>query len=231
MISKPIRPFKPSFVVENIDYTQHLKVTVKRSELINIVSSIFRVSFRSLWPEDRAFAWILFFAFLFYLVYALFQLIAPLVAYSGDKISLLYLPAFIRVLAVLVAGIAGALGIFVGHIMVYAVYKSDPLSFAISASAINALAPLIALIFTRFVFRTNRLLHVGWRALLVLSLLSAVFAGLLKAGFWFVTHLGELGSLDSALVNALGNFLGIVAGYVLLRFLQRSLPFELRLKS
>ena len=199
--------------------------------MINIVSSIFRVSFRSLWPEDRAFAWILFFAFLFYLVYALFQLIAPLVAYSGDKISLLYLPAFIRVLAVLVAGIAGALGIFVGHIMVYAVYKSDPLSFAISASAINALAPLIALIFTRFIFRTDRLLDLGWRALLVLSFLAAVFAGLLKAGFWFVTHLGELGSLDSALVNASGNFLGIVAGYVLLRFLQRSLPFEVRLKS
>jgi hypothetical protein len=199
--------------------------------LINIFLSISRVPFRSLWPEDRALAWVLFFAFLFYVVYALFQLIAPLVAYSGDKISLLYLPAFVRVLAVLVAGFAGAFGIFIGHIMVYAVYKSDPLSFAISASAINALAPLIALIFTRFIFRTDRLLDLGWRALLVLSFLAAVFAGLLKAGFWFVTHLGELGSLDSALVNASGNFLGIVAGYVLLRFLQRSLPFEVRLKS
>ena len=186
---------------------------------------------RSLWPEDRAFAWMLFFALLFYLVYALFQLIAPSVAYSGDKISLLYLPAFIRVLAVLVSGIAGALGIFVGHLMVYAVYKSDPLSFAISASAINALAPLIALILTRFVFRTNEVLDLGWRALWVLSALAALFAGFLKAGFWFVTGLGELGSLDSALANALGNFLGIVVGYVLWRLLLKALPFEVRLKS
>lgn len=190
-----------------------------------------RFAFDSLWPQNHAVAWVLFFAFLFYVVYALFQLIAPLVAYSGDKVSLLYLPAFIRVLSVLVAGLAGAAGIFLGHLMVYAVYKSDPLLFSISASAINALAPLAALIATRFVFNTHGLLELGWKPLLILSLFAAIFAGLFKVTFWFITHLGEMASLDNLFANAFGNFMGILAGFLLLRVLQKALPFEVHLKG
>jgi hypothetical protein len=184
----------------------------------------------SLWPEDKPIAWAIFFAFAFYFAYAAFQLIAPLVAFSGDKVSLLYLPAFVRVLAVLIAGLSGALGIFLGHLMVYAVYKSDPVFFAVAASAINALAPLMALIATRFLFSSRQILDLGWKPILVLSLLAAIFAGCFKAVFWGLTHLGELASFYHALANMAGNFLGIGCGFFLWLLLKRILPFEVRLR-
>ena len=189
-----------------------------------------RDALRSLWPEDKPIAWAIFFAFAFYFAYAAFQLIAPLVAFSGDKVSLLYLPAFVRVLAVVIAGLSGALGIFLGHLMVYAVYKSDPVFFAVAASAINAIAPLAALIVTYFIFSSKQILDLGWKPILVLSLLAAIFAGCFKAIFWSLTHLGEIASLSYAVANAVGNFIGICCGFLLFLSLKRVLPFEVRLK-
>lgn len=189
-----------------------------------------RDALRSLWPEDKPIAWTIFFAFAFYFAYAAFQLIAPLVAFSGDKVSLLYLPAFVRVLAVVIAGLSGALGIFLGHLMVYAVYKSDPVFFAVAASAINAIAPLAALIVTYFIFSSKQILDLGWKPILVLSLLAAIFAGCFKAIFWSLTHLGEIASLNYAVANAVGNFIGICCGFLLFLSLKRVLPFEVRLK-
>ena len=187
--------------------------------------------FETLWPEDRPIAWVVFFAILFYLVYALFQLVAPSVAYFEDKVSLLYLPAFVRVLAVLVAGVAGALGIFIGHLMVYAIYKSDPWTFSLGASFINALAPLCAVIATRATFRSSQLILLGWKPLFLVALLAALFAGLFKNSFWAISGLHEIATLPHATANFLGNFLGILAGFVLFQWLRKSLPFQIVLKE
>jgi hypothetical protein len=183
--------------------------------------------FETLWPEDRPIAWVVFFAVLFYVFYAIFQLVAPSVAYFEDKVSLLYLPAFVRVLAVLVAGVAGALGIFIGHLMVYAVYKSDPWMFSLSASVINALAPLCALIATRAIFRSSQLILLGWKPLFLVAFLSALFAGLFKNTFWAISGLHEIATLPHATANFLGNLFGILGCFVLFQWLRKSLPFQI----
>ncbi len=185
----------------------------------------------SLWPEDRPFAWVIFFAILFYLVYALYRLFAPSVAFFEDKISLLYLPAFVRVLAVIVAGLAGAIGIFLGHLLVYAVYKSDPWTFALGASAVNALAPLCALIVTRMFFQARHLISLGWRPILTVSLLAALFAGIFKEIFWALWGFREIVSSSYMAAHFVGNFLGMVVGFLLLKWAQSALPFRVELKS
>ena len=184
----------------------------------------------SLWPEDQPFAWVIFFAILFYLVYALYRLFAPSVAFIEDKISLLYLPAFVRVLAVIVAGLAGAIGIFLGHLLVYAVYKSDPWTFALGASAVNALAPLCALIVTRMFFQARHLISLGWRSILTVSLLAALFAGIFKNIFWAMSEFREIASFSHMAANFVGNFLGMAVGFLLFKWAQSALPFRVELK-
>ena len=65
------------------------------------------------WPS-RGSLWALAFAVLYVLVFQLNRLFDPIFSVIEERISMVFLPAFVRIAAILVAGAAGALGLFLG---------------------------------------------------------------------------------------------------------------------
>ncbi len=67
------------------------------------------------------------FAVLYVLLFFINELISPLVGVVDNRISLLFLPAFVRVAAVVVAKLAGVLGLFIGAFVVGISYGDSTL--------------------------------------------------------------------------------------------------------
>lgn len=108
-----------------------------------------------------------------------------------EHLSWIFLPAAVRMLAVLLFGWVGALGIFVGSLLTGWYSMVDPnLIGLVTLAGFSALAPLVAfLLCTRcFNFRHD-LQGLGASQLICLSLLSAAFtAGIHNLHFSAVGH-------------------------------------------
>ena len=168
------------------------------------------------WPERLPWAWSLGFAILFVLLYELHRLIEPLVAVVDARVSLIFLPAFVRVVAVLVAGFAGAFGIFVGALYL-GVSNGDSLWVATAQAAISALSPCLAVLLLQFAIRRSVGLFDLWTLLLVAGFTS-LFSAVLHGAFWALFEPTTLSvGTHTVSLMMLGDLLGIFLGFLLLR--------------
>jgi hypothetical protein len=168
------------------------------------------------WPEKAPWAWSLGFAVSFVLLYELHRLMEPVVAVVDARVSLIFLPAFVRVVAVLVAGFAGALGIFAGALFL-GVVNGDGLWVATAQAAISASSPCLAVVLLQFAIRRSTRLFDLWTLLLVAGLTS-LFSALLHGAFWaeFEPTALSVGAHTVSLMM-FGDLLGIFLGFLLLR--------------
>ncbi len=168
------------------------------------------------WPEKAPWAWSLGFAVLYVVLYELHRIMEPLVGVVDARVSFIFLPAFVRVVAVLVAGFAGAFGIFVGALFL-GVGNGDSLWVATAHAAISALSPCLAVLLLQFAIRRSAGLFDLWTLLLVAGFTSLLSA-LLHGAFWaeFEPTALSVGAHTVSLMM-FGDLLGIFLGFLLLR--------------
>ncbi len=180
---------------------------------------------RKWWP-DRPLHWALLFSAAYVIVFFLSEMLTPLWGVVPDRVSLVYLPAFVRVVAVLVAGLAGALGVAIGSFVVGIVFVGDSLLVALGNATASAAGIGLAYAIVVITSRSKELsfeLPVLARIILIYSALNA----LLHAAFW-----NAMGSGYSINLTELGLMMfGDLAGVVFLFYVSRLLLRTQRIRS
>ena len=174
--------------------------------------------FGPLWPRQHANWWIAGYALAFFLTYWVNVGIRGFFEVIPDFVYLIYLPAFVRVVAVATAGLAGVLGVALGHLLTQLVFKDLTTSVMLLTTMSGALAPLLALLVVRK-WRANIEINTCPKTLAVFALLTCVLNILFRAMVWQWT--GEATPsprLQTMSYLLMGNIGGVLVGYLLLRF-------------
>ena len=178
------------------------------------------VSSLSLQTPERPLSWALGFAALFVLLWQINTLVSPLFDVVPDRVSLVFLPAFARVVAVVVAGGAGVFGIFLGSLFVGLVVVGDTTTMALSNALSSALAPVLAYWFLRRLGSVAFIRGDGltWSSFLVLSVLCSLFNALIHGAVW-----SGQAAMSQSLLNlvsmTIGDLVGVVLGLSLVKIL------------
>lgn len=156
----------------------------------------------------------------FGVLYALFFFInllaSPLLDIVPGQIALVFLPAFIRVMAVVVAGFAGALGIAIGSFLVSMVLIELPALQAAWVSVASAAGILLSYWILRQAIREPSL-PITLPVLLALSVLySAINAVIHGLTWWFLGVNEQVSQVDLSLMM-LGDLFGVVVMFYALR--------------
>ena len=178
------------------------------------------VSSLSLQAPERPLSWAFGFAALFVLLWQINTLVSPLFDVVPDRVSLVFLPAFARVVAVVVAGGAGVFGIFLGSLFVGLVVVGDTTTMALSNALSSALAPVLAYWFLRRLGTVAFIRGDGltWSSFLVLSVLCSLFNALIHGAVWSGQE-----TMSQSLLNlvsmTIGDLVGVVLGLSLVNLL------------
>lgn len=143
----------------------------------------------------------------------------------ADGVNWIFLPAAVRLLAVLLFGSAGALGLFVGGLFTMSFIEEAPWPKALGIAGVSALAPLMAVgLMLRRLRLPASLCGLGTRDLALLALASAACSVLLhNLYYWFSEQRGD------PLSGLLPMFIGDIVGTVIVVYLVRSaLRLQLR---
>lgn len=170
------------------------------------------------WPEHGA-RWALVFASLYVLLFFINDLISPWVSLVDDRIALVFLPAFVRVAAVVVAKLAGLVGLFIGS-MVITLVHGDSLAVALGVSFASAGGILIAylILLQAMAMKT---IPVSLPVLLLLTVLYAPLNAVVHALAWDGFGLAaDITALEIAGMM-LGDVIGVLSMFFLLRLSAR----------
>lgn len=136
----------------------------------------------------------------------------------AEGVSWIFLPAAVRLLAVLLFGWAGALGLFLGGVFTMSMIEEAPLHKALGIAACSALAPLLAVgLMLRRLRLPSSLCGLGSRHLALLALASAAASVMLHNLFYWASD--QRGDPLSGLLPMLA---GDIAGTVIVLYLARS---------
>lgn len=172
------------------------------------------------WPEKAPFAWAAAFALAFVLAYEVTSWLDPWVSVVDARVSLIFLPAFFRVVAVLVAGLAGALGLFWGAVFVGLTHGDSP-AVVFPHATLSALAPCLAVYLLRMALR-RAMLSIDLVTLLLLGALTSLFSALLHGVYWSTFQSDTLvWGADTISLMMLGDLLGVLLGFFLLSLVVR----------
>ena len=142
----------------------------------------------------------------------------------SDWATWIFLPAAVRLLAVLLWREAGAVGLFVGAVVTNALFGSLPWAEALSLSALSALAPWLALQIGQRALRvSDTLAGLTPQALGAFAALSAGISGLIHALYLRAVGLTDGFTMTLASM-VIGDFLGAFLVLYALRVGLRRLP-------
>jgi hypothetical protein len=174
------------------------------------------------WPEKAPFAWAAAFAFAFVAAYEVNSWIDPWVSVVDSRVSLVFLPAFFRVVAVLVAGLAGALGLMLGALVI-GLSNGDPFLAALPQAFFSALAPCLAVYLLRIALKRS-VLPFDMATLLLLAALTSIFSAALHGLFWAEFEPDTLvWGVDTVTLMMVGDLVGVILGFLTLRVMLRIL--------
>jgi hypothetical protein len=183
-----------------------------------------QVGFRGLgglgWPS-QGLLWALAFAGLYVFVFQVNRFFDPIFSVIEAKVSLVFLPAFIRVAAVLVAGAAGALGLFLGAFVLGSIQEL-PLGSSLGQAFFTALAPCLALLLIRYAL-AGRPLEIRLSLFLMLALFASLFNSLLHHLFWDFYSFASPVTLMTFWQMLIGDLLGVLMGFGAFAFVVRLL--------
>lgn len=147
-------------------------------------------------------------------LYALNGWLFDRLAFS-EHVSWIFLPAALRMIAVLLAGWVGALGIFVGSLLtcLYFLGVKDP-SYVVIIASLSALAPAAALLIcARLWGRQPNLAGLSAMHLLVLSAVAAGFTAVMHNAYFVL-----LGSVDAVASSTSAMFVGDFVGTLMVLY-------------
>jgi len=172
------------------------------------------------WLPERPLWWGFSFALLFVLLHGLTTLLGPVVDIVPGKVSLIYLPAFARVVSVVVAGAAGAAGIAAGSLFLSLYIYDTSAVEAFSIAAASSLGILTAYWVLRHAMATPKL-PIRLSSLMVLTGLYCTFNAIFHGLIWdFFLMVDDLTPKELTFM-ILGDFLGVVVMFAALRFAVR----------
>ena len=185
----------------------------------SLVSSFYLQS-----PE-RPLGWALGFAVLFVLLWQINTLVSPFFDVVPDRVSLVFLPAFARVVAVVVAGGAGVFGIFLGSLFIGLAVVGDTMTMALTNALSSALAPVLAYWLLRRLVTSDFIRCDGltWSSFMVLSVLCSLLNALIHGAVWSGQEaMGQ--SLLNLVSMTIGDLAGVVLGLSLVKLLMVICP-------
>jgi hypothetical protein len=175
------------------------------------------------WRSDspQMLGWSIGFAMAFMLAHWLTMLLSPFFDVVTGKISLLYLPAFIRVVSIVVAGTAGVVGIAAGSALMGVLHHGDSVSFALSEALAAAVAILLAHWLLCQAMRTRQLPITLW-SLIALTAIYCTLNAVIHGTIWgLLDPVFEISPWKLALMM-LGDLLGVIVMFGLLRVFVRT---------
>lgn len=138
----------------------------------------------------RGFGWMLGFAGAFALLHWLTMQASPVFDVVPGKISLIYLPAFVRMISIMVAGIPAVIGIGVGSFLMSVAYHGLPIALAAADAAAACFAIVLAHAVLRQAMGIARVPITFWTLLALTGIYCAcnavthgIFWGLLEMDF------------------------------------------------
>jgi len=162
------------------------------------------------WPS-QGLRWALAFAGLYVLVFQLNRLFDPIFSVIDERVSMVFLPAFIRVAAILVAGASGALGLFLGALVLGFMQDLAVLQ-NLSQAFFTAIAPCLAVLLLRFAM-AGRPLAITLSLFLLVALLASMFNAMLHHIFWDFYPLTERVTLITFWQMLAGDLAGALLGF------------------
>ena len=174
-----------------------------------------RKALETWWPETPI-LWIGVFAALYLLTYLVSILPTQVWEVVPDRISLLYLPSFIRVVAVLVAGFAGLIGVFIGSMLVAIFFVGDSVFHAAWIALASSAGAFAACWLMRQALATDSL-PFTLPVLLVMSVMFSAFNALFHAFSWSFIGGYEDVTIHHVALMIVGDFFGVIAGFLLTR--------------
>jgi hypothetical protein len=169
--------------------------------------------------------WALGFALLFVVLWQVNSLVSPVFDVVPDRVSLVFLPAFARVVAVVVAGGAGVFGILLGSLFVGLVLVGDPFHLALMNALSSALAPVLGYWALRQMGTSDFVQGGGltWSSFLMLSVLCSLFNPMVHGAVW-----SGQDAMSQSLVNlvsmTIGDLVGVTLGLLCIRLLMATCP-------
>jgi hypothetical protein len=173
------------------------------------------------WLPAHPLRWAAGFAALYAAFFMINVLLSPLLDILSDRIALIFFPAFIRVMALVVAGLAGALGIVLGSLIIQLFYVGADLWASLPVSLASGIGAWAAYAVMRFAFDTKQL-PITLPVLLALSGLYSAFNAMIHGLVWHVGGVGAEITAEQLSLMMLGDFLGVVVMFGLTRWLLRS---------
>ena len=155
------------------------------------------------------------FGLLFIALFWMNSLVAEQLAVVPDRIAAVFLPAFARVVALLVAGAAGATGIFLGSFLSGILITGDAWHISMAHAFLSTAGVWTAVCFCQWAFRQSPL-ALNWASIVAVGVLSSILNAMVHGVFWAssfgeVRHLLELGWM------VWGDLMGILLGFLILR--------------
>lgn len=169
------------------------------------------------WIPTHPLRWVVAFAALYVGLYFVNFLIAPIFDVVPGKVSLLFLPAFIRVAAILVAGLAGLAGVAIGTMFMSLVVYQEPLLTAIWVSIASSVGIVVSYLVLRYA-SNGRDLTFSLPVLMVLATLYCAFNALLHGLAWELVGIASTITMKDLALMMLGDFMGVIVMFYLLRF-------------
>lgn len=184
-----------------------------------------RAGFADAWWPNKPLFWAAFFCSLFVLVYVIDTLAKPFWNVVDGQISLMFLPAFVRVAAVLVAGLAGLLGVFAGSLFVCIFVVGDPVFLSLAHSLASAAGIGLAYALMRYSLRVNSL-PFTLPVLLTLIAFYSTFNALVHGLVWALLLPERLITVSQLAMMIVGDFCGVGAGFLVVRVIIRTFSLK-----
>lgn len=184
------------------------------------------------WLPTQPLRWTIVFALLYVGFYYLNLLIAPIFDVIPGRVSLLFLPAFIRVAAILVAGIAGLAGVAIGSLFVSVAVYQEPLFTSIWIAIASSIGIALSYLVMRYASNGKELAF-SLPVLMVLATLYCAFNALLHGLAWELVGIASTVTIKDLALMMLGDFMGVIVMFYALRLMLRivkrlGLPATLR---
>jgi hypothetical protein len=178
-------------------------------------------AFRDSWWPEKPLRWALFFAAVYILLFLFSDMLTPLWEVVPDRVSLVYLPAFVRVVAVLIAGLAGALGVSIGSFLVCVLFLGDSASVALGNASASAAGIVVAYAII-LAFHRSKQISYDLRTLASMILIYSVVNAALHGLFWNFLGIDSDIHFAELAMMAFGDLAGVVLLFYLSRVLLRT---------
>ncbi len=174
------------------------------------------------WLPDRPLPWLAGFALLYVVVFLVQDRISGLVDVLPGRIAVVFLPAFVRVVAVVVAGLAGAAGISLGSVVINAVLYQQPWEIAGAVAIASGLGVFLSYWTLRMAFGEK--LPLTLPMLMVLAVLYSAFNAMIHGLAWELLGFDQQATMADLALMMVGDLAGVVLAFALLSLFLRRLP-------